>query len=82
LIRLSQHILWLDEETKHDNDLESLEENDFWDSPSRRRYHANTAPRVSQLSAESRKIYEFENPDDEFDESSDEMDSGDDFIDS
>jgi hypothetical protein len=73
--------LWLDEEQKHDDELESLEENEFWDSPSRRRYYSITGPRVSQLSAASRKIYEFEKPDDEFDESSDEIGSGDDYID-
>ena len=82
VIRLSQHILWLNEEQKRDDELDSLEENAFWDSPSRRRYHAISGPRVSQLSTESRKIYEFENPNDEFDESSGDMDSGDDYIDS
>ena len=78
--RLCQHILWLNEEQKRDDDLDSLEENAFWDSPSRRRYYAITGPRVSQLSAESRKIYEFELADDEFEVSSEDSDSGDDFI--
>lgn len=81
LIRLSQHTLWLDEEQKHDDELDSLEENAFWDSPSRRRYHAITGPRLSQLSAASQKIYEYENDDDEIDDFSEDVDSGDDFID-
>jgi hypothetical protein len=78
---LSQHVLWLDEEQKHDDELDSLDETEFWSSPSRRRYHSITGPRVSQLSAASRNIYEYENKDDVFDDSSDSQDSGDDFVD-
>jgi hypothetical protein len=82
LSRLAQHTLWLDEEQKRDDDLDSLEENAFWDSPSRRRYHGINGPRVSQLSAESRKIYEYENNDDVYEDSSDdEVHSDDDFVD-
>jgi hypothetical protein len=80
MIRLSQHILWLDEEQKRDDELDSLEENDFWDSPSRRRYYSISGPRISQLSAESRKIYEYENNDDDFVDSGDDEDSDDDFL--
>lgn len=81
MIRLSQHTLWLDEEQKPDAELDSLDENVFWDSPSRRRYHAITGPRVSQLSAGSRKIYDYEMDNDDFEEGSDDLGSGDDFID-
>lgn len=67
MISSSEHTLWLDEEQKHDDELDSLEENDFWDSPSRRKYHGINGPRISQLSQESTKIYNFENNDDEYD---------------
>lgn len=75
MIRLSQHTLWLDDEQKANGELDPLEENAFWDSPSRRRYHAITGPRVSQLSAASKKIYDYEKPGDEFDDSSDSDDN-------
>ena len=80
MISLSRHILWLNDEQKRDGEPDSLEENAFWDSPSRRRYHAITGPRVSQLSTESQKIYDYEDDFGEFDEEDDDV-SGDDFVD-
>jgi hypothetical protein len=68
--------LWLDEEQKHDDDLDSLEENEYWNSPSRRRYYAISGPRVSQLSSENQKIYDYEENGELIDESSG---SGDDY---
>jgi hypothetical protein len=69
----------LDEPQKHDSELDSLEEIAFWDSPSRRRYHSVQGPRVSQISKESRKIYEYENDSDEYDEEIDVESFGDDY---
>lgn len=66
--RATDHTLWLDEEQKRDDELDSLVENEFWDSPSRRRYHSVQGPRISQLSRECTKIYDYENNDDEYDE--------------
>jgi hypothetical protein len=52
--------LWLDQPRQHLGDIDPLAECEFWDSPSRRRYHAVTAPRISKLSSECTKIYEYE----------------------
>ena len=76
LTRLSQHTLWLNEEQKRGEDLDSLEEDTFWDSPSRRRYYALSGARISKLSEESRKIYQFDS--DGVDD--DAENSGDDYI--
>lgn len=57
--RATVHRLWLDITLSADDELESLEETPYWDSESRRRYHAVEGPRVRQLNKANEKIYDY-----------------------
>ena len=52
--------MWLDTEVRARADLDSLDEDSFWDSENRRRYHAVSGARISQLNADDEEIYDYE----------------------
>lgn len=59
LFSASEQTLWLNNEVSSPGDLEPLQEDDFWSSPARTRYHAIKGPRVSALNAEDERLYEY-----------------------
>lgn len=67
-VSVSEHVLWLDE-PKSNDEQDSLDEDEFWSSPSRRRYHQVTGARISQLSQLDKNIYDYDavSDDDEVD---------------
>lgn len=60
IVRSSDHKLWLKADARADNELDSLDEDPFWDTPTRRRYHAVSGARVSTLNAEDEDIYDYD----------------------
>lgn len=51
--------MWLDTPVPAPSDLSPLQECSFWGSPTRKRYHAITGPRVRALNAEDVNIYDY-----------------------
>lgn len=76
--RSFEHRLWLDSLVPDPSELAPLDECSFWGSPTRKRYHAITGPRVSALNANDANIYDY---DDHSDIGSDINNSEDDYID-
>jgi hypothetical protein len=70
--------LWLDTEVREREELDSLEEDSFWNSDNRRHYHAVKGARVSQIHADNEAIYEY---DDESDDGEGFYGADDDYID-
>jgi hypothetical protein len=59
-ISTTEHSLWLDTEVRARDDLDSLDEDSFWDSDNRRRYHAVSLSRISQLNVDDEEIYYYD----------------------
>ena len=78
-LRSSTHTLWLDATApkKNSNDMESLEEDEFWNSNSRRTYHAISGARAARLNKDDEEIYDY---DDRISEHDCESYSGDDYL--
>lgn len=70
--------MWLDNQVPAPGDLEPLQEDAFWGSPTRKRHHAISGPRVSALNAEDQNIYDYNV---ESDTGGEMEDSGDDYVD-
>jgi hypothetical protein len=58
--RTAEHTLWLDNDVPARGELAPLQEDAFWGSPTRTRYHAICGPRVSALNAEDQRIYDYD----------------------
>ena len=54
--------MWLDESVsrKQTVELESLEEDEFWNSASRRKYHTISGARVSRINKDDEEIYTYD----------------------
>ncbi len=59
MVRFFEHRLWLDSPVPDPSEMAPLEECSFWGSPTRKRYHAITGPRVSALNANDASIYDY-----------------------
>ena len=67
-------MLWLDNEVPASGELEPLQEDAFWGSPTRKRFHAISGPRVSTLNTEDQILYDYNvesDTDDEINQSED-----------
>ena len=59
IVRSSEHTLWTDEAVADPRELPPLQECPFWGSPTRKRYHAISVPRVSALNTQDEDIYDY-----------------------
>ena len=53
-------MLWLDNDIPSPGELQPLQEDAFWASPTRARYHAINGPRISSLNTDDQVIYDYD----------------------